>query len=35
MSGLLSSPGMDRLAIIIGAVVMFWGLWYLLGGRNR
>jgi hypothetical protein len=35
VSGLLASPGMDRVAIIMGVVIMFWMLWYFLAGRDR
>ena len=35
VSGLLASPGMDRIAIIMGVVIMFWMLWYFLAGRDR
>jgi len=35
VSGLLASPGMDRLATISGVVIMFWMLWYFLAGRDR
>jgi hypothetical protein len=27
VSGLLGSPGIDRIAIVLGVVVMFWVLW--------
>jgi len=26
---------MDRIAIIMGVVIMFWMLWYFLAGRDR